>query len=215
MRAAPTVGSRGDAGRPLRVRIGLGYVRGVTEQEVTELVAVREAGGRFRTLADLASRASSSAASLEMLAWSGACDSLVQGAPAGSERRIALWQLGVATPGTRVPGGVQLALPLDLPAPPELRALTPWESMLADYGTIGLTAHSHPIALLRDRLPDDLVTSRELKELRHGTRRQGGRAGGGASASRHGERDRVRAARGRVRDDQPDRSRRRSTSATG
>jgi error-prone DNA polymerase len=160
----------GGAGRPLRVRIGLGYVRGATEQEVTELVAVREAGGRFRTLADLASRASSSAASLEMLAWSGACDSLVQGAPAGSERRIALWQLGVATPGTRVPGGVQLALPLDLPAPPELRALTPWESMLADYGTIGLTAHSHPIALLRDRLPDDLVMSRELKELRHGTR---------------------------------------------
>jgi error-prone DNA polymerase len=105
-----------------------------------------------------------------MLAWSGACDSLVTGAAPGSERRIALWQLGVATPGTRVPGGVQLALPLDLPAPPELRALTQWESMLADYGTIGLTAHSHPIALLRDRLPADLVRSRELKELRHGTR---------------------------------------------
>jgi error-prone DNA polymerase len=157
-------------GRPLQVRIGLGYVRGVTEQEVIELVGVREAGGRFRTLADLASRASSSAASLEMLAWSGACDSLVQGAADGSERRMALWQLGVATPGTRVPGGVQLALPLDLPAPPELRALTPWESMLADYGTIGLTAHAHPIALLRDRLPEGTATSRELKELPHGAR---------------------------------------------
>jgi error-prone DNA polymerase len=153
-----------------RVRIGLGYVRGVTEQEVTELVAVREAGGRFRSLADLASRASSSASSLEMLAWAGACDSLVWDAPSGSARRIALWQLGVATPGRRVPGGVQLALPLDLPAPPRLRALTPWESMLADYGTIGLTAHAHPIALLRDRLPNDLVTSRELETLRHGTR---------------------------------------------
>ncbi len=152
------------------VRIGLGYVRGVTEQEVTELVAVREAGGRFRTLADLASRASSSAASLEMLAWSGACDSLVPEAMAGSARRIALWQLGVATPGRRVPGGVQLALPLDLPAPPELRALTPWESMLADYGTTGLTAHAHPIALLRDRLPDHTVASRALGTLRHGTR---------------------------------------------
>ena len=152
-----------------RVRIGLGYVRGVAEQEVTELVAVRQAGGRFRTLADLASRASSSASSLEMLAWSGACDSLVPGAP-GSARRIALWQLGVATPGRRVPGGVQLALPLDLPAPPELRALTPWESMLADYGSIGLTSHAHPIALLRNRLPNGMTTSRELKELRHGIR---------------------------------------------
>jgi error-prone DNA polymerase len=156
------------------VRIGLGYVRGVTEQEVTELAAVREAGGRFRSLAELASRASSSAASLEMLAWSGACDSLVPGpvpgAVSGSARRIALWQLGVATPGRRVPGGVQLALPLDLPAPPELRSLTPWESMLADYGTIGLTANSHPIALLRERLPQGLVTSRELGTVRHGTR---------------------------------------------
>ena len=59
------------------VRIGLGYVRGVAEQEVRELVAVREAGGRFRGLSDLASRAEPSAASLELLAWSGACDSLV------------------------------------------------------------------------------------------------------------------------------------------
>jgi error-prone DNA polymerase len=156
------------------VRIGLGYVRGVNGQEVSELAAIREAGGRFRSLADLASRASSSAASLEMLAWSGACDSLVPGsvpgAPSGSARRIALWQLGVATPGRRVPGGVQLALPLDLPAPPELRALTAWESMLADYGTTGLTADAHPIALLRDRLPQGVVTSRELGTLRHGTR---------------------------------------------
>jgi error-prone DNA polymerase len=137
---------------------------------VGELVAVREAGGRFRTLADLASRASSSAASLEMLAWSGACDSLVPEAMAGSARRIALWQLGVATPGRRVPGGVQLALPLDLPAPPELRALSPWESMIADYGTTGLTAQAHPIALLRDRLPANLVASRDLGTLRHGMR---------------------------------------------
>ncbi|MBV9684083.1 MAG: error-prone DNA polymerase, partial [Solirubrobacterales bacterium] len=152
------------------VRIGLGYVRGVAEQEVKELVSVRENGGRFRSLADLASRASPSAASLELLAWSGACDSLVEDGVAGSARRIALWQLGVATPGRRVPGGVQLALPLDLPAPPELRALTSWESMLADYRTTGLTVDAHPMALLRGRLPNGLMTSRDLTTLPHGTR---------------------------------------------
>jgi error-prone DNA polymerase len=160
------------------VRIGLGYVRGVAEQEVRELVAVRQAGGRFRNLSDLASRAGSSAASLELLAWSGACDSLAcESGPAGSSngmpgsaRRIALWQLGVATPGRRVPGGVQLALPLDLPAPPRLRELTAWESMLADYSSTGLTVDKHPLALLRDRLPDGVVTSHELSILRHGTR---------------------------------------------
>jgi error-prone DNA polymerase len=158
-------------GEAIRVRIGLGYVRGVAEQEVKELVAARRAAGRFRSLADLASRAGSSAGALELLAWSGACDSLVEGtAPWGSARRIALWQLGVATPGRRVPGGMQLALPLDLPAPPELRTLSQWESMLADYGATGLTVKSHPMALMRDRLPEGLVRSPELATLRHGTR---------------------------------------------
>ncbi|HTU85904.1 MAG TPA: error-prone DNA polymerase [Solirubrobacteraceae bacterium] len=154
----------------VRVRIGLGYVRGVAEQEVRELVAARQAAGRFRSLSDLASRAGSSASALELLAWSGACDSLVGDVMPAAARRIALWQLGVATPGRRVPGGMQLALPLDLPAPPQLRSLTQWESMLADYGATGLTVHSHPMELMRDRLPAGLVRSRELANLPHGRR---------------------------------------------
>jgi error-prone DNA polymerase len=153
-----------------RVRVGLGYVRSVREREVRELVAARKAGGRFRSLSDLASRAGSSASALELLAWSGACDSLVEGFDARSARRIALWQLGVATPGRNVPGGVQLALPLDLPAPPKLRTLSEWESMIADYGTTGMTVRTHPLALLRARLPVDAVTSRDLDMLEHGSR---------------------------------------------
>jgi error-prone DNA polymerase len=156
-----------------RVRIGLGYVRGVRAQEITELVTARDTGGRFRSLADLASRGGSSASSLELLAWSGACDALAveaMGVERRSARRLVLWQLGVATPGRTVPGGTQLALPLDLPAPPELRALSPWESMLADYGTTGLTVHEHPLGLLRPGLPSDAVTSLDLERLDHGTR---------------------------------------------
>jgi error-prone DNA polymerase len=65
---------------------------------------------------------------------------------------------------------VQLALPLDLPAPPRLRELSSWESMLADYSTTGLTVDAHPLALLRHRLPEGLATSRDLGVLRHGTR---------------------------------------------
>jgi error-prone DNA polymerase len=166
-----------DAGTVSPVRIGLGYVRGVRTQEVAELVAARNISGRFRSLSDLASRAGSSAASLELLAWSGACDSLVEGTPAGFARRIALWQLGVAgnrppsgRGGRKVPGGVQLALPLDLPAPPALRGLSGWEAMLADYGTTGLTTRAHPLALLRERLPAHSVTSRDLDGLPHGSR---------------------------------------------
>jgi error-prone DNA polymerase len=42
--------------------------------------------------------------------------------------------------------------------------------MLADYGTTGLTAHVHPLALLRSRLPADAVTSRDLEMLDHESR---------------------------------------------
>jgi error-prone DNA polymerase len=170
------------------VRIGLGYVRGVRQQEVRQLVDTRREGGHFRGLTDLASRAGTASPSLELLAWSGACDSLVEGAGSGSDsgssgtgatrapgmasasRRIALWQLGVATPGHSVPGGTQLALPLELPAPPPLRSLSSWETMLADYSSAGLTTRTHPLALLRERLPADVVTSAQLATLRHGSR---------------------------------------------
>ncbi len=153
-----------------RVRVGLGYVRGAREHEVTQLVSARKAAGRFRNLSDLASRAGAGAPSLELLAWSGACDSLVEAGDPSSARRIALWQLGVATPGHRVPGGTQLALPLDLPAPPKLRRLSQWEAMLADYGTTGMTVKTHPMALLRQRMPANSVTSQDLETLEHGSR---------------------------------------------
>jgi error-prone DNA polymerase len=152
-----------------RVRVGLGYVKGVRGHEIEELVAARREAGRFRSLSDLASRAGAGAPSLELLAWSGACDSLVEGATE-SARRIALWQLGVATPGRSVPGGTQLALPIDLPAPPKLRDLSQWEAMLADYGMTGMTVSAHPLALLRERIPARAVTSRDLDTLPHGTR---------------------------------------------
>ncbi len=165
-----TVAAAGASGGA--VRIGLGYVGGVRGDEVAALVATREEGGRFRSLADLASRAGSGRPSLEKLAWAGACDALAgvdvsDEAGAGRARRAALWQLGVATPGDELPGGTQLALPLDVPAPPPLRKLEPWEAMVADYATTGLTLGSHPMALLRDGLPAGTVSCRDLEGMRH------------------------------------------------
>ncbi len=131
------------------VRIGLGYVLGVRADEVAALVAARHEGGPFASPEDLASRAGAGRAALEKLAWSGACDAL-----AGGDRRVALWQLGVTAPAVRSRGreGVQLALALDLPAPPSLAPLSPWDEMVADYSTTGLTAATHPVGLLRARL---------------------------------------------------------------
>jgi error-prone DNA polymerase len=144
----------------------LGYVLGVREEEVKALVAARAEGGLFRSLADLASRAGAGRPSLERLAWAGACDSLAGGSSERA-RRKALWQLGVASPGERQPGGTQLSLPLEVPAAPELRPLVPWESMIADYATVGLTLGPHPMGLLRAGMPAGSVSIAELEGLPH------------------------------------------------
>ncbi|MFL5846442.1 MAG: DNA polymerase III subunit alpha [Solirubrobacteraceae bacterium] len=157
------------------VRLGLGYVMGVRADEVSALVAAREAGGPFASLDDLASRAGAGRPALEQLAWSGACDALVlaeQVVPARAARRTALWRLGVAAPPHRVgEEGTQLSLPLDLPAPPRLKPLDRWAAMLADYATTTVSTGDHPLGLLREELRGrGAASSRELERLWHGTR---------------------------------------------
>ena len=160
---------RVERGSGLAVRLGLGYVGGVKEAEVRALVAERESGGPWRSLGDLAGRSGASGETLGRLAWAGACDALVDGAEEDKRRR-ALWMLGVAVPGTSLPEGTQLALPLEPHEGPELRALSAWERMLADYGSTGVTLREHPLELMRPGLPDDLRSSRELAAHPHGRR---------------------------------------------
>jgi error-prone DNA polymerase len=74
---------------PPAVRIGLGYVKGIAREEAEALVAERERGGRYRDLADLASRSGMGRDGLERLAWAGACTSLgaADDAPTGRASR--------------------------------------------------------------------------------------------------------------------------------
>jgi DNA polymerase III alpha subunit len=158
-----------ELGERPRIRIGLGYLNGARADEVAAIVAEREARGPYRSLGELASRAGAGRPALAVLAWSGACDSLIGGATEQA-RRTALWQLGIAAPAQRAAAGDQLALPLELPDAPPLKPLQAWERMVADYATTGLTAGGHPMALVREDLPGDVVTSADLERLRHNTR---------------------------------------------
>jgi error-prone DNA polymerase len=173
------------------VRLGLGYIKGVTSSEVSELVAERERNGPFTGLGELAGRVGASRKTLEQLAWSGACDGLLSSPDTPfvrpEDRRSALWQLGMATPAERVgrtvdPGGTgasmgegtQLALPLELPAAPRLRPLGRWQRLIADYSTSGVTVGEHALAILRERLtvPSEegvLLTSAQLPGLPSGS----------------------------------------------
>ncbi|MBA3420628.1 MAG: DNA polymerase III subunit alpha, partial [Thermoleophilaceae bacterium] len=169
----------------LAVRIGLGYVAGVREEDVRELVVERERGGGFQSVTELAARCAAHGDALERLAWAGACDALVDGAlenaasPADTDaslhvRRRALWLLGASPPalatGPKSRDGTQLALPLE-PAPaPALRAMTPWERMLADYGSTKVTLREHPLELMRPGLGEDVLSSAALARARDGAR---------------------------------------------
>ncbi|WP_354697891.1 DNA polymerase III subunit alpha [Paraconexibacter sp. AEG42_29] len=170
------------------VRIGLGYVLGVREDEVRTIASARSAGGPFTSVQDLISRAGAGRPALERLAWSGTCDALVADEVAipGHRRRAALWRLGAAAPGIRLQRrsrggptedlGTQLALPLAPPSAPGLPALGDWDAMIADYASTGVTTATHPVELLRAELDGQrALASTRLRTARHGsTIRAGG-----------------------------------------
>jgi error-prone DNA polymerase len=149
------------------VRVGISYVSSVAEEDAEALVAEREASGPFLDVGDLARRAPLSRGGLEALVKGGACDGF------GRKRRDLLWELGLALRPQTVPGtdGEAKQLPLSLDptaATPELRDLTRWERMLADYRVTGMSVGTHPLELLRPHLPPGTLSSQELQEQRHG-----------------------------------------------
>jgi error-prone DNA polymerase len=140
------------------VRIGLGYIRGVGEDEAQAIVEAQP----YADTADFARRAPAASDALEAVVASGACDEW-------GPRRELLWRLG-ATPRPESAGGGsrQLVLPLEPTAPtPALPAQTDWERMLADYRHTSVSVGIHPLELLRPHLAG-VVSSAELAEVPHG-----------------------------------------------
>ena len=149
------------------MRIGISYVTAVGTNEAEALVAERDAHGPFRDISDLARRTALSRDELEALVKGGACDSFER------KRRHLLWELGLVRRSQSVPGtkgeAKQLPLSLDPTAEtPELRDLTRWERMLADYRHTSLSVGVHPLALLRQHLPPGTLSSADLLEQSHG-----------------------------------------------
>ncbi|HET9015923.1 MAG TPA: OB-fold nucleic acid binding domain-containing protein, partial [Thermomicrobiaceae bacterium] len=152
------------------VRIGFGHVTGIGEEAALAVEREREARGPYRSLADFVRRAPLAREAVENLVVVGAFDDF------GLSRREALWQLGLFVPPRRVGRqGVAEAsgkqLPLALPVGQDmvaLRPMTAWEQMSADYETLGLSPHYHPLGLLRPHLPPEVVTTVDLEDLPDG-----------------------------------------------
>jgi error-prone DNA polymerase len=152
------------------LRIGLGYIEELGEKPAQAIVLDREANGPYRSLADLVRRVPLSTAAVENMILVGAFDRF------GLGRREALWQLGLFIPSRRFgkqesgkPPGRQL--PLALPVSQdhvEMKPMSAWDQMSADYAVLGLSPRYHPLGLLRPHLPSHLVTTVDLEKLHDG-----------------------------------------------
>src|SRR5262245_39203358 len=168
-----TIGAAaGSTGNP-PVRIGLGYVSELADVDAQAVVEERLRGGLYRLISDLAGRSGAGAAALQRLAWAGACDSLVAGGvrpvyPDRDLRRPALWAAGGVAGAARTEDGSQLALALDGSPTPPLPPLGPWDRIVADYRTMGMTLGKHPMELIREGLPADVLGSDGIGRTRDG-----------------------------------------------
>lgn len=157
------VASREAAG--LSVRVGLRYVRGLSEKTASELEMVRREGGDFRSLFDFLERTRSNREVVENLIACGAFEEF------GLERRELLWQLGLVyrPEGRTVARQRQLALPL--PTEQDMVRLAPmteWERMRADYLILGMSPNYHPMSFLRARLHEGVIATHMVESIPDG-----------------------------------------------
>jgi error-prone DNA polymerase len=161
------------------LRIGLGFVRDWSEGIAQRVVEERKRGGPYRSLVDFLRRtpAALKRPAIENLIWVGGFDAL------GLSRRELLWQaglwLGPESDPNRTGGRddhPQTELPLDDPyAGLAFPGLDAPERLIAEYRMLHFAASLHPLALLRDRMPDDLVSSDRFPDLpQHATVRVAG-----------------------------------------
>jgi error-prone DNA polymerase len=140
----------------------LSSIRTIGDDDASAIVAAREAGGPFISMADLARRVGLSADQVEALATAGAFDCL------GLARRDALWGAGAAS--TARPGQLDLDT-FDETRTPAIAAMTEPEQLIADMWATGITPDAYPTALIRPRLDAlGIVTARGLHALPNQTR---------------------------------------------
>jgi len=149
----------------LSVRVGLRYVRGLSERTAPELEMARRETGDFRSLFDFLERTRAKREAVENLIACGAFDEF------GLERRELLWQLGLVyrPEGRNAAQQRQLALPL--PTEQDMVRLTPmteWERMRADYLILGMSPNYHPMSFLRPRLHEGVIATHMVESIPDG-----------------------------------------------
>ncbi len=154
------------------LRVGLGFIRGWGEETAERVVKERKRSGPFRSLPDFLRRtpAALKRPAVENLIWVGGMDGL------GLTRRELLWQVGLWL-GPEEDG--ERAVERQSDSQLDLRVADPYagipfpdlgddERMLAEYRMLRFSTRLHPLSLLRDQLPPDVVSSDKLAGLPQG-----------------------------------------------
>jgi error-prone DNA polymerase len=163
-RTKETCRARGTRGAPPHaIRMGLRYVKGLSETRDWPRIQAARAKRPFDSLDDLVTRTELDDRTLAKLATTGALDILTQVAP-DETRRTALWDLHALTPRRND----TLRIPTHEPRP-KLRPLSALEHIAWDYRHSHHSARGHPLEPLRDALAaQDLPDARTVQALPHG-----------------------------------------------
>jgi error-prone DNA polymerase len=157
-----------DEGNRFAVRLGMRMVKGLANPYAAKVVAVR-ADQPFASVDDLWRRAGVPSASLVQLAEADAFQPSLRLA-----RREALWAIKALRdeplPLFAAAAGRENKLVPEIHEPRvALRPMTAGGEVVEDYGHVGLTLRSHPVAFLREDLRGRrIVTCREAMQARDG-----------------------------------------------
>jgi len=143
------------------VRLGLDEVSGIGTAIASSIVAERGRGGEYLSMNDLVRRVGLSTKQLEVLAASGAFDSL------GLGRREALWNAGSAAQDRAefLPNTVVSVQPPLFSMPSEV------DELMSDLWATGVSVDNHPVRHLRRQLTErGVLTAAELVMAESGRR---------------------------------------------
>jgi error-prone DNA polymerase len=154
------------------LRVGLGFVRGWGAEIADRVVEERIRRGPYLSLVDFLKRtpAALKRPAVENLIWVGGFDGF------GLTRRELLWQLGLwigpDDERSRAQGrsdDPQISSELDDPDTDRaFRDLDERGRIVAEYRMLRFSAETHPLGLVRDRLPPETISSSYLPDLPEG-----------------------------------------------
>lgn len=143
------------------IRLGLRIVRGMAARFGRAIVEQRRLRA-FDSLPDLRARTRIDKAALRVLARIGALNGLVE------HRREGQWQAEFPLHTDDLPGLADAH-----PVPPPLAPMNAFERLQADFDGTGVTTGTHPMALIREQIPE-IIRAADLEQAPDGARVRAG-----------------------------------------